>query len=438
MKNNGGGTLEYLVIEGGKPLSGSIRVQGAKNAALPIFAATVLAQGIHVIRDVPNLTDIRAMCEILEALGAKIKNADTTYYIDTTNVNKTHIPEELMRKMRSSIFLMGPLLGRLGEVSVSRPGGCAIGSRPIDIHLHGLIKLGAYITEGEEAVHCSSTKLCGTEISFAFPSVGATENIMMAAALAEGKTTLLNAAREPEIIDLAQFLNKMGGKISGAGTTAIHIEGVKELVPATHTIIPDRIVIGTLIAATGATSGEISITPVVPEHLISVLNAMRHCGIEFECKDNILHIKSPRRLQSINDIITEPYPGFPTDMQPQLISLLSIADGTSVITEKIFESRLKHIQELIRMGANISRKDSTVMIHGVPRLKGASISATDLRAGAALVIAGLAAEGITRVHGMEHIDRGYDSIETMFSTIGGDIKRECVDDLLYVSNRMEK
>lgn len=437
MKNNGGDTLEYFVIEGGKPLSGSTHVQGAKNAALPIFAATVLAEGIHVIHDVPDLTDIRAMCTILEALGAKIQSSGTTYHIDTTNVTQTHIPEELMSKMRSSIFLMGSLLGRLGEVSVSKPGGCAIGSRPIDIHLYGLAKLGVDIFENEETVRCSASKLAGTEVSLSFPSVGATENIMMAAVLAEGDSTIVNAAREPEIVDLAHFLNKMGAKISGAGTSVIHIQGVKELTPAIHTIIPDRIVIGTLIAAVGATSGEIAITPVVPEHLISVLNVMRDCGIEFEYKESTLHVAGPKQLKSIQSIVTKPYPGFPTDMQPQLMSLLSLADGVSTITEEIFESRLKHIQELNRMGAFIEKRENTVVIQGVSRLHGSSIFATDLRAGAALIIAGLAARGSTKVHGVEHIDRGYDSIESIFSRLGATITREQAEDLLHVSYRKE-
>lgn len=426
--------MEYIVIEGGKPLSGSIRVQGAKNAALPIFAATVLAEGIHVIHNVPDLADIHAMCRILEALGAKIQSAGTTYHIDTTSVNISHIPEELMSKMRSSIFLMGSLLGRLGQVSVTRPGGCAIGSRPIDIHLYGLARLGVAITQTGETMHCSSSTLRGTEVSFSFPSVGATENVMMAAVLAEGKTTIYQAACEPEIIDLGEFLNKMGAKVSGAGTPTIHIEGVKNLTPAIHTIIPDRIVIGTLIAAAGATAGEILIDPVIPDHIESITEIMQQCAIEFEYKGTTIRVRGPKRLRSIDRIITEPYPGFPTDMQPQLVALLTLADGKSKLIEQIFESRLKHIDELIRMGAHIHKRNNLVTIEGVAQLQGAQVMATDLRAGAALIIAGLVAEGVTSVYGVEHIDRGYQAIEKMFGQLGAEIKRDQADDLLYVSN----
>lgn len=419
--------MQHFVIEGGKPLSGSVRVQGAKNAALPILAATVLAEGIHEIQGVPRLTDITAMCRILEALGAEIKQSGTTLQVDTTSVQVSHIPDELMSQMRSSVFLMGPLLARLKEVSVTRPGGCAIGSRPIDIHLKGLARLGAKINEDKGMIHCSAPKLIGTEVPLDFPSVGATENVMMAAVLAEGTTTILNAAREPEIIDLQNFLNHMGADIEGAGNSVIHIRGVQKLNATTYPIIPDRIVAGTLLAAVGATAGEIVLEHIVPEHLKSVLEHLKQSGMEMEFDCGRLWVRGPSRLKSIPHIVTEPYPGFPTDMQPQMLALLTLAEGTSKLTEKIFESRLKHVRALKRMGANVLTENDTVTIRGVPQLVGTHVVATDLRAGAALVVAGLAAEGTTILSGVEHIDRGYDQLEVVLTQLGGKIRREELD-----------
>jgi UDP-N-acetylglucosamine 1-carboxyvinyltransferase len=424
VKGNGGDTLEQFVIEGGKPLSGSVRVQGAKNAALPILAACVLAEGIFEILDVPRLSDIEAMCQILEALGAQVIRYQTSIRVNTHPINNYVIPDHLMSQMRSSIFLMGPLLARLKQVCISRPGGCAIGKRPIDIHLKGLKRLGVQIIEKDGVIHCFASKLTGNEIVLEFPSVGATENIMMAAVLGEGITVLKNAAREPEIIDLQDFLNKMGAQISGAGSSEIRIRGVRSLRPVSHTIIPDRIVAGTLAAAAGATGGEIILKNVVSSHLTSVIQHLECLGVEIEQDQNIVRVKGPERLKPIPSIITQPYPGFPTDMQPQILVLLTKAEGLSTLTETIFESRLKHVDELKKMGADVSLDNNTVSIRGGKSLTGTLVNATDLRAGAALVIAGLAAKGTTYITGVEYIDRGYERLETVISKLDGIMERK--------------
>jgi UDP-N-acetylglucosamine 1-carboxyvinyltransferase len=424
VKGNGGDTLEQFVIEGGKPLSGSVRVQGAKNAALPILAACVLAEGIFEIHDVPRLSDIEAMCQILEALGAQVIRYQTSIRVNTHPINNYVIPHHLMSQMRSSIFLMGPLLARLKQVCISRPGGCAIGKRPIDIHLKGLKRLGVQIIEKDGVIHCFASKLTGNEIVLEFPSVGATENIMMAAVLGEGITVLKNAAREPEIIDLQDFLNKMGAQISGAGSSEIRIRGVRSLRPVSHTIIPDRIVAGTLAAAAGATGGEIILKNVVSSHLTSVIQHLECLGVEIEQDQNIVRVKGPERLKPIPSIITQPYPGFPTDMQPQILVLLTKAEGLSTLTETIFESRLKHVDELKKMGADVSLDNNTVSIRGGKSLTGTLVNATDLRAGAALVIAGLAAKGTTYITGVEYIDRGYERLETVISKLDGIMERK--------------
>ncbi|SEN08640.1 UDP-N-acetylglucosamine 1-carboxyvinyltransferase [Lihuaxuella thermophila] len=419
--------MEHFVIKGGKPLSGSVRVQGAKNAALPIMAATVLSGGKHEIDGVPDLTDISTMCKILEALGAKIRRTGTKMEVNTNSIQISHIPDDLMSRMRSSIFLMGPLLARLNRVSVTRPGGCAIGNRPIDIHLKGLTKLGAEIREEDGVIHCSASHLTGAEVVLDFPSVGATENVMMAAVLAKGKTTIINAAREPEIIDLQNFLNQMGANIQGAGSSVIVIHGVRELRSISYQIIPDRIVAGTLVAAAAATGGEMVLEHVVPEHLTSVLELLKRAGLQMEIERERLWVRASRRLKALDHVVTEPYPGFPTDMQPQMMASLSLAEGTSRLSEQIFESRLKHVPELRRMGADLHIEDNTVIIRGLPKLCGAVVTATDLRAGAALAIAGLAAEGTTIVKGIEHIDRGYYQLENVFSQLGADITRKKID-----------
>jgi UDP-N-acetylglucosamine 1-carboxyvinyltransferase len=424
VKGNGGDTLEGFVIEGGKPLSGSIRVQGAKNAALPILAACVLAEGIFEIHDVPRLSDIEAMCQILEALGAQVIRHQTSIRVNTRLINNYVIPDHLMSKIRSSIFLMGPLLARLKQVCISHPGGCAIGKRPIDIHLNGLKRLGVQMTEKEGVIHCYASKLIGDEIVLDFPSVGATENIMMAAVLGEGTTVLKNAAREPEISDLQDFLNKMGAQITGAGSPEIRIRGVRSLRPVSHTIIPDRIVAGTLAAAAGATGGEVLLENVIPSHLTSIILHLQRLGIEIEQGENSLRVRGLKRLRPIPAIATAPYPGFPTDMQPQMLVLLTQAEGISMLTETIFESRLKHVDELRKMGADVTLDNNTVWVRGGKSLNGTSVSATDLRAGAALVIAGLVAQGTTHITGAEHIDRGYERFETVINKLGGIMERK--------------
>ncbi|MFC7442331.1 UDP-N-acetylglucosamine 1-carboxyvinyltransferase [Laceyella putida] len=415
--------MERFVIKGGNPLSGRVRVQGAKNAALPILAATVLAAGTYEIHDVPRLNDIDAMCRILETLGAKVERDGHRVSVDTVGLCESHIPDELMSQIRSSVFLMGPLLARLGRVTVSRPGGCAIGKRPIDLHLKGLACLGAEVAEEGDLIKCRAPALTGAEIKLDFPSVGATENIMMAAVCAEGETVITNAAREPEIVDLAVFLNKMGAKVSGAGESTIVIQGVREMHATVHTIMPDRIVAGTLLIAAGATGGELVLDNVVPENLASVIASLRQMGLRIEMTAEGVRVKKSPVLHGIPHIMTAPYPGFPTDMQPQMITLLSLSQGTSRVTEAIFDSRLKHVDELRRMGAEIRQERDTVTIHGVKRLTGASVSTTDLRAGAALVIAALTAKGESTVAGVEHIDRGYERLDELIRQLGGQMNR---------------
>ena len=416
--------MDKLVIEGGKPLSGAIRIHGAKNAALPILAASLLAKGKVKLRNVPCLLDIEVMLGILNRLGCITSREGEEITIDSSAVYSSHVPEDLMRQMRSSIFLMGPLLARFGEVSVYQPGGCAIGERKIDIHLSGLEALGAQIDEHGGQIRCSVTKLQGTDIHLDFPSVGATENIMMAAVLAEGTTTITNAAREPEISDLQNFLNAMGASIIGAGTDTITITGVHKLEPCEYTIIPDRIVAGTILIAAAATRGSVTITNCNSSHLVSLLHILRRTGIQIRAHSDIITVNGLSRPKAVDRILTSPYPAFPTDLQSQIMVLLSLAEGTSVINETVFEGRFKHVDELVRMGADISVDWSSAIIRGVPRLYGATVEATDLRAGAALVIAGLAAQGTTTLEQVHHIDRGYERIEELFSSLGANVYRK--------------
>lgn len=415
--------MEQFVIEGGKPLSGSVRVQGSKNATLPILAATVLAEGIHKIENVPNLTDIFAMCRILEALGVKIVHDRSTLYVDTRNIVSHCIPEHLMRQIRSSVFLMGPLLARLHRVRVTKPGGCNIGARPIDLHLKGLSILGAEIVETGEIIQCEATKLTGKKMELEFPSVGATENIMMAAVRAEGQTVIENAACEPEIIDLAKYLTKMGARIEGAGTPTIQITGVDHLTAASHQIMSDRIAAGTFAIASAITRGELIMKEVKKAEMEGLAEHLEPLGIQLSPVEEGIRVKAGSSIRPASDLVTKPFPGFPTDLQPQTMVLLALADGESRVTETIFERRLKHVYELKKMGANMHLDGRTVTICGVKRLRGAQVFASDLRSGAALVIAGLAASGQTIVHGVNHIDRGYEPLEETFRQLGGNIKR---------------
>ncbi len=416
--------LDNLVIEGGNPLSGTIRIHGAKNAALPILAASLLAEGKVTIRNVPRLLDIEVMLDILRDLGCKARHQDSVVTVDSTVATSSHIPESLMRRMRSSVFLMGPLLARFGEAQLYQPGGCAIGERKIDLHLRGLAALGANIEEKGSRIICSARRLKGAEVSLDFPSVGATENIMMAAVLAQGRTTIIGAAREPEIQDLQLFLNQMGARVSGAGTDTLTIDGVESLYGCDFDVIPDRIVTGTIMVAAAATRGEVTLENTQPGQLTSLIHVLRRAGVQIEVGNDIIKVGALVRPSAVDRIVTSPYPAFPTDLQAQVMTLLALADGVSVMKETIFEGRFKHVDELCRMGADIRVDLNNAFIRGVPQLYGARVEATDLRAGAALVIAGLAAQGRTVVEQVHHIDRGYDRIEEMFRQIGGNITRE--------------
>jgi UDP-N-acetylglucosamine 1-carboxyvinyltransferase len=415
--------LEKLVIEGGRPLSGAIQIHGAKNAALPILAACIMASGTHTLTNVPKLLDIEVMLQILRSLGCKAEQQADIVTVHTSSAHSSHIPEQLMGQMRSSIFLMGPLLARFGSVTVYQPGGCAIGERKIDLHLKGLQALGAEIVESNNMIVCTAESLSGADIVLDFPSVGATENIMMAAVMADGITTIYNAAREPEIQDLQNFLNKMGADIIGAGTDTITIRGVKALQPCQYRIIPDRIVAGTFMVAAAATRGSITLERVNPAHLTSVIHVLKRAGVQIVIDGDIINISCPTRPKAVERIVTSPHPSFPTDLQSQVMVLLSLADGLSIMKETIFEGRFKHVDELSRMGADIRVDLNSAFIRGVPRLYGATVEATDLRAGAALVIAGLAAHGTTIVEQIQHIDRGYDRIENMLTSLGAVIYR---------------
>ncbi|MBB6677317.1 UDP-N-acetylglucosamine 1-carboxyvinyltransferase [Cohnella lubricantis] len=427
--------MDKLVIEGGKPLSGTIRIHGAKNAALPILAASMLAEEAVTIRNVPRLLDIEVMLHILQDLGCKTNQTDDQVTVDSSKAFSSHVPEHLMRQMRSSVFLMGPLLARFGEVEVYQPGGCAIGERKIDLHLRGLQALGAELRETGSRIVCTAKQLVGAEIILDFPSVGATENIMLAAVLAKGRTTIVGAAREPEIQDLQRFLNEMGGQVRGAGTDTIIIDGVPSLSGCEFDIIPDRIVTGTVMVAAAATRGSVTLEGTQPGHLTSLIHVLRRAGVHIEVENGIMRVGASARPRAVDRVVTSPYPAFPTDLQAQLMILLSLADGVSVVKETVFEGRFKHVEELCRMGANIRLDLNTAFIRGVPKLYGSTVEATDLRAGAALVIAGLAAHGTTIVEHVHHIDRGYDRIEGMFASLGADIVRLPYESIAASANR---
>lgn len=411
------------MIEGGRPLSGSIRVHGSKNAALPILAASIMVPGTHSIGNVPDLLDIQVMMQILRDLGCGAEHREDTVIVNTMSMLSSHVPEQLMSQMRSSIFLMGPLLARFGRVQVYQPGGCAIGDRKIDLHLKGLQALGANIEETQQTIVCTAERLKGADIVLDYPSVGATENIMMAAVTADGVTRIFNAAREPEIQDLQNYLNAMGANIIGAGTDTITVEGVSRLAACSYRVIPDRIVAGTLMVAASVTRGSVTLENVCPAHLISVTHALKRAGVQITADSGIMVVSCATRPKAIERIVTSPYPSFPTDLQAQMMVLLSLADGFSIMKETVFDGRFKHVDELVRMGADIRVDLHSAFIRGVPRLYGATVEATDLRAGAALVIAGLAAHGRTVVEQIHHIDRGYDHIENMFHRLGANIER---------------
>ncbi|NLK00635.1 MAG: UDP-N-acetylglucosamine 1-carboxyvinyltransferase [Clostridia bacterium] len=411
-----------FVVVGGERLSGKVRVNGAKNSALPIMAATLLAEGKSTILSIPNLKDVTVFMEVLESLGAAVKREGHKLEVDATNLNACEVPSDFARKFRASNLVMGPLLARLREVRSSYPGGCAIGSRPMDLHLKGLASLGSSVKERGGFVHTSTDGLRGSDIHMDFPSVGATENIMLAATLAEGETIIRNAAREPEIVDLQNFLNSMGAKVKGAGTGTVGIKGVKKLHGAEHEIIPDRIETATLMIASAITGGDVCIENAIPEHVEPVIAKLTEMGVDVLVDNDSIRVMADQVLGGVN-IKTLPYPGFPTDVQPQMVALLSTAKGTSLVTETIFENRFKHTAELRRMGADITVEGRTAVIKGMPKLSGAFVEATDLRAGIALILAGLAAEDMTVVENAGHIDRGYENIAEKLKALGAKIIR---------------
>lgn len=414
--------MSCFIIEGGSKLSGTVKISSAKNAVLPVIAASLLTEAECIIEDAPELEDVRVMKEVLLSLGAKVSCEANSIKIDAAPINSFEAPYDLVRKMRASFLVMGPLLARKGKARISMPGGCAIGSRPIDLHLKGFASLGAEIELGHGFVEARCEKLKGTTIYLDFPSVGATENIMMAATLAEGQTVVENAAKEPEIIDLANFLNSMGAHIRGAGTDLIKIEGVKQLKGISYTVIPDRIETGTFLVAGAITGGNILLENVVSEHLKPVIAKLIECGAQIiEEPEGLRVIGDGRPLSS--DVKTLPYPGFPTDMQAQIMAFLSLARGTSMVIETVFENRFMHVEELKRMGARIKIEGRSAVIEGVEKLSGAPVKATDLRAGAALILAGLAAEGTTTVMNAHHVERGYEDIVGKLSLLGANIKK---------------
>lgn len=417
--------MEKIIIEGGKRLNGEITVHGAKNSALPILAATVLTTKQTVIHNCPRLTDIDAAINILRHLGCFVQFQDDNLIVDASNINCSDIPDTLMREMRSSVVFLGAILARTGKAGFSTPGGCEIGLRPIDLHLFAMKRLGATVKEERGRLECECPDgLIGDEIILSFPSVGATENAILAATLAKGTTTIINCAREPEISDLADFLNGCGARISGAGEGTIVIEGVKSLGGTEHTVIPDRIAATTYMAAGAITHGKVKLNDIIPAHLGPVIPMFEESGCEIIIKGRTLSIIAPPRLKRIKTIRTMPYPGFPTDAQAPIMAMTTVADGTSLIVENIFESRYKHVNELLRLGAKIKVEGRMAVVEGVPCLYGAPVTAGDLRGGAALVVAGLAAKGITEVEGVSHIDRGHADFEKNLTLLGANIRRD--------------
>ena len=415
--------MEKLYIRGGRPLSGRVRVSSAKNAVLPIIAATMLPVTPSRLPDIPQLEDVATICNVLSHLGVKVAAADRELTFDAATLTSHEAPYEWVSKMRASFLVMGPLLARLGRAKISLPGGCAIGTRPIDLHLKAFAALGAEIEIGHGFVEAVVPRgLKGAQIYLDFPSVGATENVLMAASLAKGHTVIQNAAEEPEIVDLVTFLNSMGARIRGAGTNVIRVDGVEELHGVTHNVIPDRIEAGTFMVAAAMTRGDIYVENTLAEHVKPLIAKLKEAGAAVVEDINGVRVVGPDRLRAA-DIKTLPYPGFPTDMQAQFMALTTIAEGTSVVTETVFENRFMHVNELKRMGAAIKIESGSAVIEGVPRLEGCPVNATDLRAGAALVLAGLAAQGVTEVGHLHHIDRGYDHFVEKLQALGADIER---------------
>ena len=414
--------MDKFIINGGKKLSGKVEISGAKNAILPIMTATLLAKGKSVLHNVPHLNDIKMMAHVLRVIGARVDYYDGILEIDATHASYFEAPYELVSKMRASIYVLAPLLARFGQSKVSFPGGCAIGTRPVDLHLMAMEKLGAAIDIEHGYIIAKAEKLKGSEIHFPKTSVGATANTLMAAVLAKGETNIFGAASEPDISSLIDFLNKMGARIQGKGTKHLKIIGVKKLEPAEMTMMPDRIEAGTFLIAGAITKSDITISKCEPSHLDALMEKLRAAGADFEIHNNEIKIISPKQIKSV-DMTTEPYPGYPTDLQAQFMALMTLAHGESVITETIFPDRFMHVAELNRLDADIRVNKNVATVKGVKSLSGAQVMATDLRASATLVLAGLAAQGQTEVSRIYHIDRGYDKIEEKLRKLGADIKR---------------
>jgi UDP-N-acetylglucosamine 1-carboxyvinyltransferase len=425
--------LDKIYVSGGTPLSGTVRISGSKNSALAIMAGALLGEGPSILRNVPNIGDIQTMVEMLQAIGIGVDySGDGTLKIDATELKAREAPYELVKRMRASFSVLAPMLARLGAARVAMPGGCAIGARPVDYHVKGLIALGARIQIEHGFVEAEADGLRGNSIYLDFPSAGATTHLMTAATLAEGVTTIENAAAEPEVIDLADFLVKMGAHVEGAGTKKITIQGVRQLRGVEHTIIPDRIEAGTFALAAVATGGEIVLDDVIPEHLKPLIAKLRDAGagiapygtsLESRCKMKVWCSGRPRAV----DVLAMPHPGFPTDLQQPIVAVLSLGEGTSVITDHVFENRFKYIAELQRMGADVRVESRSAIVKGVDRLSGAEVTASDLRAGAALIIAGLAAQGQTTISGLEYLDRGYGHLADKLAELGADIRRYDAD-----------
>ena len=408
------------IVEGGSVLQGELKISGSKNASLPVIAATLLNNGIVELENCPDIHDVKIMLDILTKLGCKVTYNNSKIVVDSTGLNSYEIPNDLMHEMRSSVILVGALLGRVGKCKFTYPGGCEIGARPINMHLDGFEQLGVNILENGGVIECECGKLIGTEIVLDFPSVGATENIMLASCFAEGITHIKNVAREPEIKCLQDMLNAMGANITGAGSNSITIKGVKKIHDCTFKIIPDRIEAGTYLLMTIATKGEILIKDVIPEHIESLIHKIKRMNCKVLTTTNTIYTKFPKYIKAIN-MKTMPYPGFPTDMQSQYVTLMTIAKGTSIIVENIFENRYKYVNELIRMGANITLEGKTAIIQGVNKLSPAILEAKDLRGGAALIEAALIAEGKSEIHGVNYIERGYENIVGKLASIGANI-----------------
>ena len=415
--------MDRTVITGGTPLRGEVEISGAKNAALPILASTILGGGECVIANLPRVADVLTMGKLLGILGAKVQHDGNRAVINADTISSTQAPYDLVKTMRASVLVLGPLLARWGEATVSMPGGCAIGSRPVNLHLAGLAKMGAEVSMEHGYIRAKAKRLKGAQIYCDTPTVTGTENLMMAASLAEGTTVIENAAKEPEIVDLADFLVKRGARIVGAGTDVITIEGVRELYGSDHDVIPDRIETGTYLVAGAITRGAVTLNRCRPNHLDALLMKLREAGVELKVEQDRIHLNAASRLKGI-DIRTLPYPGFPTDMQAQMVALMTAAEGTSVITETVFESRFMHVEELRRMGAEIKIEGTRAVVTGPTKLTGAPVMASDLRASAGLVLAGLAAEGTTEILRVYHLDRGYERMEEKLRGLGATIARQ--------------